>query len=124
MQRPNPFLAGAIVLALLAIQSMGSWAQAPRHQTMEFGGGTSFDFLIPVQATGAIWIEASIDPSVPMDAYLFSPRSDHPVAMAHGPGGISVTHQVTSWKAGDQWMVRLTIGDASRGRRGTGPASW
>jgi hypothetical protein len=124
MQRPNPFLAGAIVLALLAIQSMGSWAQAPRHQTMEFGGGTSFDFLIPVQATGAIWIEASIDPSVPMDAYLFSPRSDHPVAMAHGPGGISVTHQVTSWKAGDQWMVRLTIGDAAPNVRGSLRVSW
>jgi hypothetical protein len=124
MKRRIPALVGATAVVLLAVQSTGSWAQAPSHQTMEFGGGTSFDFLIPVQATGPIWIKASIDPNVPMDAYLFSPRSDHPVAMQHGPGTISVTHQVTSWKAGDQWMVRLTVGDAAPNVRGSVRVTW
>ena len=124
MQRRNPFLAGAIVLALLAVQSTGAWAQAPRHQTMEFGGGTSFDFLVPVQAAGHIWIEASVDPNVPVDAYLFSPRGDHPVAAVHGLGTVSVTHQVTSWKAGDLWMVRLSAKDASVNVRGSIRVTW
>jgi len=124
MQRPNPFLTGAIFLALLAVQSTGSWAQAPRHQAMEFGGGTSFDFLIPVQAAGHIWIEASVDPNVPVDAYLFSPQGDHPVAAAHGPGTVSVSHQVKSWKAGDLWMVRLSAKDASVNVRGSIRVTW
>ena len=124
MQRPNPFLASAIFLALLAGQSATSWAQSPRHQTMAFGGGTSFDFLIPVQAKGPIWIEASVDPGVPVDAYLFSPRYDHPVAVAHGPGKVSFAHQVTGWKAGDQWMVRIAARNGAENVRGSLRVTW
>jgi len=124
MQRPNPFLAGAIFLALLAAQPAASWAQSPRHQTMAFGGGTSFDFLIPVQAKGPIWIEASVDPGVPVEAYLFSPRYDHPVAVAHGPGQVSFAHQVTGWKAGDQWMLRIAARNGAENVRGSLRVTW
>jgi hypothetical protein len=109
MRRLTSFSVGALCIGLVAVWPHAVEAQAPRSQQMAFGGGTQFEFLIPVQAQGPLFIEATWNSDANISADLYTPYRSHPVAAATGDGRLALSHTVTSWKAGDEYMLRLTV---------------
>lgn len=96
-----PFLALAMICGVAA-------AQPPRVQDMAFGGGSHFEFLIPVSAQGRIFAQATWSANVSITAELYSPERVHPVQVTRGSGLVQISHPVASWRAGDQWLLKLT----------------
>ncbi|MDH3457006.1 MAG: hypothetical protein OER90_09205 [Gemmatimonadota bacterium] len=108
MRRLTSFSVGALCVGLVAAWTHAE-AQQNRSQQMAFGGGTQFEFLIPVQAQGPLFIEATWNSDANISANLYTPYRSHPIAAATGDGRIALSHTVTSWKAGDEYMLRLTL---------------
>jgi hypothetical protein len=111
----------AIAVALAAPRAL---AQSPRTQEMPFGGGSHFEFSIPVQAEGTVWMRITLTPGIPVEALLFSPDRRTPVATVSGMGTLTFSHKVTHWRAGDQWMLNLVVREDAPDVRGTLRISW
>ncbi|MDH3495222.1 MAG: hypothetical protein OER21_00455 [Gemmatimonadota bacterium] len=102
-----PRLAAVLALAALIALPVATTAQAPRVQHFPFGGGSHFEFLIPVQANGPLAIKATWATNETVEALLFAPGKSRPVARAEGQGTVQLAHRVGSWRAGDQWLLKL-----------------
>jgi hypothetical protein len=109
MRRLTSFSVGVLCVGLIAAWPHAVEGQAPRSQQMAFGGGTQFEFLIPVQAQGPLYIEATWNSDATLSAALHSPYRPCPIAAATGNGRLVLSHTVTSWNAGEEYMLRLTV---------------
>lgn len=109
----------ATALLAVALAAPRALAQSPRTQEMPFGGGSHFEFSIPVQAEGTVWMRITLTPGIPVEAFLFSPRERTPVATVSGMGTLTLSHKVTQWRAGEQWMLNLVVRDERPDVRGT-----
>jgi hypothetical protein len=115
-----------IIGAVVALATPGTTgqAQAPREQRMPFGGGGQFEFAIPVMASGPLYIEATWTPATALAASLFVPGSPQPMAEASGSGRVIVSHDVTTWRAGQPYVLRLGAPDPAVNVRGTLRVVW
>ena len=118
-------LAGGLA-ALVALSAISgrTMAQPPRVQDMAFGGGGHYEFLIPVQAQGRIFAQVTWGTNVTLNAELYSPDRGDPVTVTRGSGLLQISHAVTSWHAGDQWLLKLTADDDSPDLRGRLHVVW
>lgn len=103
--------ASLLLATALLVSAATAVAQSPTEQRMAFGGGSYFDFVIPVNASGPLFVEATWNSGVPMHAYLFMPGHPHPVAQSNGTGRLTIASEVTQWRADQPWMLRLAATD-------------
>jgi hypothetical protein len=115
---------GLAALALLVFVSAGVVAQPPRVQDMAFGGGGHYEFLIPVQAQGRIFVQATWDANVSMEAALYSPDRAHAVRVTRGTGIVQISQEVISWRAGAHWLLKLTAEQDAPDLRGKLHVVW
>ncbi len=102
-----------VAAAALPALSAAAWGQAPREQRMTFGGGGYFEFAIPANAQGDIYVDATWAPGAPMHAWLFAPGHPHPIAEADGTGRLTIAQPVRRWEAGTPYVLRIAA--VSRG---------
>lgn len=107
-----------VAAAALPALSATAWGQAPREQRMAFGGGGRFEFSIPANAAGSIYVEATWSPGASMHASLFSPDHTHPIVESDGVGRLIVTSPVTRWQVDKPWTLRIAANGRGANLRG------
>ena len=113
-----------LLAAALLVNAATAVAQSPAEQRMAFGGGSYFDFVIPVNAAGPLFVEATWNSGVPMHAYLFMPGHPHPIAESDGTGRLTIAREVTQWRPGQPWMLRLAAADQNPNVQGNLRIVW
>jgi len=107
MQRAMALFVAAGTLLATNIPA-GLAAQTVRTQDLTFGGGSHFDFAVPVSWAGRISIEVTMPAGVPVEAMLFSPREHDYTARARGVGSLLLAHNIVM-PADDAGEWRLDV---------------
>jgi len=96
-----------------------------RTQELTFGGGSHFDFAVPVTWAGRVVIEVEVPADVPVEAMLFSPRAHDYAARARGQGSLLLSHNVPP-QEGDigEWRIDVVFPTQHGATVGTLRVSW
>lgn len=107
MQRITAVLAAGAFLLLAGLPA-NVVAQSPRTQELTFGGGSHFDFVVPVMGAGRVSVEIELPAAVPVEAILFSAQGHDYATRARGIGSLSLSHAIAV-PADGEWRLDIVL---------------